>query len=132
MAILAYHGTPYEFTQFRVPASGVHFGTEDQAVHACTLKLARLPIKVFETLKPDAHGWHGRLMKVHLHILSPKRVKDARTASAWSRAIQRAKQEGFDALVYRNDFEGREAVDSYVIFDPDQVEIIDPYINLLR
>ena len=129
---LLYHGTPYTFTQFRVPVSGAHFGTLDQAAHACTLKLARLPMKVFETLERDGSGWLGRLMLVRLHITNAKRVSDARTAPAWSKAITKAKQEGYDALVYQNNFEGRQPEDSYVIFDASQVEVIDPYVNMLK
>jgi len=129
MAVTAYHGTPHAFDRFKVPASGLHFGTEEQAVHACTLKMARLPPQQFATLIPDCNGWRGRLMKVRLNVQSVKRVNDARTPSAWARAIKKARQEGYDALVYCNAYEGRGEADSFVVFSADQVEVINPYLN---
>ena len=122
-AITAYHGTPHSFERFRVPASGLHFGTLEQAIHACTLKLARLSIKQFMAIAPDEHGWRGRVIKVTLHLNNVKRVDDARTPAGWSRQIKKAKEEGFDGLVYVNAYEGNDGSDSFIAFSADQVEI---------
>ena len=48
-----YHGTAARFDAFRFPASGVHLGTLDQAVHAATLKLARMPVDAFAALEEE-------------------------------------------------------------------------------
>lgn len=122
--ITAYHGTPYAFEHFKVPASGLHFGDYEQAVHACTLKMARLPLKQFAALEPDEDGWRGRVLAVRLHLNNVKRVEDARTPSNWSRVIKRAKEEGFDGLVYLNVYEGGKSSDSFVVFNAEQVEKI--------
>ena len=68
MTVTAYHGTPHTFERFRVPSSGLHFGTLEQAIHACTLKVARLPLKLFETLPCDEQGWRGRIIKANLRL----------------------------------------------------------------
>lgn len=123
-----FHGTAAApFERFRVPPSGVHFGSYDQAVHAATLKLARLPIKEFERLEEGESGWRGRILLVEIDLQNPLRVKDARTGAAWSRVIQSATTAGHDGLIYRNDYEGRAAEDSFVIFQADQIEIISQH-----
>ena len=94
--ISAYHGTPFEFTLFRVPKSGAHFGTYDQAAHALTNKLARLPLNVFSSLKEDSKGQRGQILQVKLSVSCILRVNDARTPAGWSRVISRAKREGYD------------------------------------
>lgn len=124
MNVTAYHGTPHTFERFRVPGSGLHFGTLEQAIHACTLKVARLPLKLFETLPCDEQGWRGRIIKANLRLANVKRVSDARTPAGWANVIRKAKQEGFDALVYQNAYEGQGGDDSFVVFDADQVEIV--------
>lgn len=122
--INAFHGTPYRFTRFQCPAGGIHFGTYDQAAHAATLKLARMPADQFAALPEGQSGFRGVIMQVRLHVQNIKRVRDARTPAAWSRCIRKARHEGFDALVYQNDYEGREPADSFVVFDPDRIEIL--------
>ncbi|MFK8773632.1 hypothetical protein [Aeromonas caviae] len=124
MTVTAYHGTPHTFERFRVPSSGLHFGTREQAIHACTLKLARLPTKQFGVLIPDHHGWRGRVIKANLHLTNAKRVNDARTPAGWAKVIKKAKQEGYDGLIYKNTYEGRDDADSYVVFDANQVEVV--------
>lgn len=124
--VVAYHGTPFTFTEFTESPSGIHFGNLDQAAHAATIKLGKLPSHVFATLEPDSHGWCGRILKVQLSLGRTKRVKDARTAAKWVREIRKAISEGYDSLVYRNDFEGQAkgATDSYVVFKASQARIL--------
>lgn len=51
-------------------------------------------------------------------------MSDARTPAGWANVIRKVKQEGFDALVYRNAYEGQGGDDSFVVFDADLVEIV--------
>ncbi len=118
-----YHGTSAEFSTFRVPPSGVHVGTFDQAVHAATMKLARMAPGKFASLEPDASGWPGTILMVSLKVKQIKDVDDAKTAIAWARAIKTARAQGFDCLRYINAFEGREPAPSYVVFDQGGIEI---------
>jgi hypothetical protein len=119
-----FHGTAYRFSHFCSSASGIHFGSLEQAAHAATLKLASLPVKDFAALSEDAHGFRGIILECRLNIHRTKRVKDARNSGGWARVITAAKQQGFDSLVYRNRWEGREPQDSFVVFDPSCIEII--------
>jgi hypothetical protein len=57
-----------------------------------------------------------------LSIKNPKRVKDQK--DDWKAAIKKAKQEGYDGIVYRNEAEGKN--DSYIAFDPGQLKSADP------
>lgn len=123
--ILAHHGTvAAPFETFKVPPSGAHFGSFDQAAHAATLKLGRMPAKEFERLTPDSSGWRGRILMVELDIRNPLPVKDARTGAAWSRLIKSASAAGHDGLVYQNAYEGREPELSYVAFKAEQIRIL--------
>lgn len=118
----AFHGTPYRFAEFVCPPSGLHFGTIDQAAHAATIKLGKMPVDELAILPIDHHGWRGLVIPVRLTIHRLKRVRDARTAKAWAKQIAVARAEGFDGLVYRNHYEGRDGADSYCVFDARQVE----------
>lgn len=123
--VVLFHATARLFVDFRIPASGLHLGSLDQAVQAATLKLARLPAKEYAKLEPDTSGWHGRLIKVRLRCTRIERVKDCRTAAAWARRIADCKARGVEALVYLNEYEGRKAEDSYVVFDASSIEVLD-------
>ncbi|MCP1674355.1 hypothetical protein J2T57_001457 [Natronocella acetinitrilica] len=129
MLITAYHGTPYRFSRFRAAASGIHFGSVEQAVHACTIRLGKLPIAQFERLTAGRVGWPGRILQVRLSIRCMERVADAGTAAAWQAAIREARAAGIDALVYENAYEGRLAGDAVVVFEPTAIEILDPDWN---
>lgn len=54
MVVDVFHGTAVRFDTFQMRPSGLHFGSFDQAVHAATLKLARLPLRQMKspTAKP--------------------------------------------------------------------------------
>lgn len=125
----AYHGSPYKFDRFREHSSGLHFGTFDQAAHAAMNKLGRMPLAEFEKL-PEVNGWRGNIMLVRITCTKIKRVKDSRTPAAWSRVIKKALEEGYDALVYANDYEGRNAQsESYLVMNPAQIEIEAYYLR---
>lgn len=120
--VVAYHGTPYAFERFdaSIPG-GIHFGTLSQASHALSLKVARLPLAQFEQLPLLDGGQPGYLIRAVLTIRNPKRVSDVRTAERWDEEIAVARVQGYDGLVYRNAFEGRDEADSWVVFSPDQI-----------
>lgn len=126
--LIAYHGSSHLFSHFKPSSSGLHFGTEDQAAHAATIKLARLPLKEFERIQAEhqtASRWLGRLYRVELDMQNTKRIADPRTPAAWSRIIKHARHEGYDSIVYANEYEGSTPSDSYCVFDPKQTKIIE-------
>lgn len=124
MRIQVFHGTAACFEQFKVPTSGLHLGTFEQAAHAATLKLGRLSPKAYEQLQPDPSGWNGRLILCELDVQRVLRVEDAKTPSAWAALIRKVSKD-FDCMVYANQYEGRHEEDSYVVFSPAHVRILD-------
>lgn len=120
MKISVFHGTASVFSSFKIRPSGLHFGTFDQAVHAATLKLARISLREFSKLTPDSNGWNGRIIKCELDVSRILRVEDARTPSAWAALIKKVRSD-FDCLVYLNKYEGRQIENSYVVFDETKV-----------
>jgi hypothetical protein len=126
MKIPAFHGTASDFSWFRWAPCGLHFGTLDQAVHAATHALARLSPQEF-VQRPEIEGWRGRLIQVELDIRNPKRLEDVRTNTAWNFEIAQAEAEGYDGIVYENAYEGRHKADSYVVWDAEQITILENY-----
>lgn len=61
----------------------------------------------------------GKFTQAHLSIKNPKRVSDQQ--NDWAEAIEKAKAEGYDGLIYRNQFEDK-GKDSYVAFYPHQIK----------
>lgn len=118
--ISVYHGSPYSFAGFNASSSGIHFGSFDQAVHAATLKLARMPTEKFAALE-EIGGWRGKVYKCEIDLGKTKRIKDPRTPQAWARQIKKAAADGFTAIVYCNEFEGAQEADSYCVFSPDRI-----------
>ena len=57
--------------------------------------------------------------EVYLSIKNPKRVRDQK--DNWTTAVRKAKEEGYDGLVYRNEFEDKGS-DSWVVFRPEQIK----------
>lgn len=118
-----YHGSPYVFTTFKHSEAGIHFGTYDQAVHAATIHLGRMPLDAFEALVP-VNGWRGRIYQCRVSLGRTKRIKDPRTPEDWTREIKRAITEGYTSIVYLNEFEGFAKEDSYCVFTPDCATIL--------
>ncbi len=58
------------------------------------------------------------LTEVFLSIKNPKKVRDQ--GADWSDAIEQAKKEGHDGIVYVNEFEDKGSL-SYIVFDSDQI-----------
>lgn len=108
--LVVYHATPNDISSFDT-RNGSHFGTVDQSeeIH-------------------DRHDFNGvssglNTIAAYLSIKNPKRIDDlGPNPAAWRKAKELAESEGFDGLVYSNEFEGGEAQDSYVVFSPTQIK----------
>jgi hypothetical protein len=61
------------------------------------------------------------ITQAYLALINPKRMKDQK--DDWSKAIEEAKSQGFDGIVYRNEFEDKGS-DSYIVFYPSQVKSV--------
>ena len=95
---------PYDF---------MHFGTKASA-------LART--SAFNEAEAEAKGFD--ITPAYLSIQKPKYVKDQGTTAKWSKVVEQAKAEGYDGLIYTNEYEDVGST-SYVIFDPGQAKSTD-------
>lgn len=59
--------------------------------------------------------------EVYLSIKNPKRVSDQ--ADDWKADVKKAKEEGYDGIVYRNQFEDK-GKDSWIAFSPEQIKSV--------
>jgi len=84
-------------------------------------KSARRDVENFarELAENDQDSEPMNRTEAYLSIKNPKRVKDQ--VGSWKDAIAKAKKEGYDGLVYRNEFEDK-GKDSYVAFEPTQIK----------
>lgn len=102
--MVVYHGTLRDFDKF-APES--HFGTAAAANKRLRMMNA---------------AEDGAVMPVYLSIQNPKRVGDKAIhgkKSEWNWAVDTAKLEGYDGIVYSNTVEGGE---SWIAFSPNQVK----------
>ena len=67
----------------------------------------------------------GNMTVAYLKADNLKRVKDAGTADKWEKVVEKAKAQGYDGLVYRNEFEDA-GKDSYIVFRPGQIKSAEP------
>ncbi len=67
----------------------------------------------------------GNMTVAYLKADNLKRVKDAGTADKWEKVVEKAKAQGYDGLVYRNEFEDA-GNDSYIVFRPEQIKSAEP------
>jgi len=67
----------------------------------------------------------GNMTVAYLKADNLKRVKDAGTADKWEKVVEKAKAQGYDGLVYRNEFEDA-GNDSYIVFRPGQIKSAEP------
>lgn len=116
--IVVYHGTNLSVTNKGVPFwtfyEDQHFGTEEQAK-----ELARAG-------RPEAER---KMYEVFLNIRNIKRVPDVpqdwikNHSEYWEPVFAQAKTEGYDGLVYVNEWEDSDSKsDSYVAFAPSQIK----------
>jgi hypothetical protein len=66
----------------------------------------------------------GNLTKTYLFFNNLKTVKDQ--GDNWNDTIIKSKEEGYDGLKYKNEFEDKGST-SYVIFNPQQAKSADPF-----
>lgn len=120
---VTYHGTPVRFDRFRVSElDGVHFGSLEQASHRLCMLVARLPLPQFEKLPHLDGGQPGLIVRATIRMDRPLRVADQQAASNWRRVIAQAKAEGYDGLIYRNEYETPYTEgDSYIVFSESQI-----------
>jgi hypothetical protein len=96
-------------------SGGLHFGSLGQASRASSQH-------VMEGTADDSKKMTHAAV---LSIKNPKRVKDAVDARGWQQEILQAKKEGYDGLVYQNQFEGGK--DSYVPFSRKQIKFLGSF-----
>lgn len=123
--IEAFHGSASRFRSFKNSDYGIHAGTYDQAAHAATLKLGEIPLEKFEALQVDSNGWRGIIYRVRLDLGKSLRVEDPGTPKKWKKVISSARKNGYESIVYLNQFEGREEAESYCVFDSSKITILD-------
>ena len=115
---VVYHGTNLTVANRGVPFwtfyEDQHFGTRSQAEEMARAGWPDAERKVYETF---------------LNIRNIKRVKDAPQdwilthSEYWEPIFNDAKAEGYDGLVYQNDWEDSDSKDdSFVVFDPSQIK----------
>ena len=120
--LVVYHGTDLEQVNGGEPFytfyEDSHFGTWGQAegrLYGRNAYFIRKNPKIYE---------------VYLNLKNPKRVPDvpidweATHSEYWEQAIKQAKEEGYDGIVYKNEWEGEG--DSYIAFNPNQIKSADP------
>ena len=116
--LVVYHGTSATFDTFDVKESfdgGFHFGTAEAATN-----------RIADGAGLDPSGWRHELsvypniMPVYLSIQRPLRLSfDPYDEETWAEGIERAKDKGYDGIVYPNAVEGGE---SWVAFSPTQIK----------
>lgn len=142
--LVVYHGTVNDFDTFggKRSAEGFHFGSAGQANFR--LHQEHGLIFVGESWSKGGHN----IVPVYLSIRNPKRLKDR--SGSWKSAVQKAKDEGYDGIVYLNrgelpkvpgqpantltqrewkalsddEFKARfpQAEDSWIAFNPEQIK----------
>lgn len=118
-----YHGTVVPLWPLAVSPSGLHFGSLAQASNRLSCVLAGLPVEVFSALPKMNGGQPGYIVRAALRTCRTKRITDQRDETAWINAVAVARSEGFDSLVYVNDFEcPYQKCDSIIIFDSEQIQ----------
>ena len=93
-----------------------HFGNLDQAEGKAGILLSESRMIDAETIPT--------IYIVMVTTNNSKRVKDVGD-NAWGLEIRKAEREGFDSIIYENEYEGEGM--SYIIFDSSDVTIIDKF-----
>ncbi|MBK8772108.1 MAG: hypothetical protein IPM06_17025 [Rhizobiales bacterium] len=70
----------------------------------------------------DADSEPMPVTQAYLSLQNPKRVKDQ--GEDWTAAVAKAKAQGYDGIVYRNEFEDK-GKDSYIVFSPTQIKSVN-------
>ena len=131
-SIIAYHGTNTKFTKFDKSKRelGFHFGsTKEQALdRGKYLIKAKLILTNPYDIVSDLGQWDDmEMLKEYLGEANEgpftneefdkfKNSDDVRSG---------LKKLGYDGLVYDNSFEGQKNAPSYIVFEPEQIHIIE-------
>lgn len=100
-----YHCSPVKIKYFNFD-KGVHFGGPYSALEA--------------GLRKDAQTLY--LHKVELYCDSFYESEDVGCSEEWAKVIEKAKEQGFKAIKYKNKYEP-DTVHSYLVFDPDIITL---------
>lgn len=116
-----YHGSAWGGHVKWQPHDMQHFGTEEQAANRIKRSLSFEP-DIIEAWPEDHLGNllepKPKIEKVRIKGKF-KRTEDVSDDYKWHRISQEAREEGYDGLVYKNEWEG--AGDSYLVFDKKNV-----------
>ena len=137
--MIVYHGTDLTLVNRSEPFwqfyDDSHFGTLGQAVF-------RRDSFEWMPKTADALKRHSKVLPqkktltkiypVYLNIRNPKRVKDVPKdweethAEYWQQQIEKAKKQGYDGIVYLNEYEDtKHPADSWIAFYPEQIKSAD-------
>ena len=122
--IWLYHGSPYLFDDFRPSPAGIHFGTLHQAEFMATKRVEEMTQDEYEEVC-DEDGFAGHIYHCQIAVMRTKRIDDPQSSLRWAKDIDIAIREGYDSIVYRNDFEWDDGADSLCIFCPSAIRIIE-------
>ena len=129
MPQILHHGTNLSAVNggnpFWIFRPGSHFGTQGQAD---------------ERVKFGSGTDQKKIYNVYLNIRNPKRVRDVPLewlededgthSEWWEKQIERAKYQGYDGLVYLNEYEDTDhPADSWIAFYPEQIKSADENIG---
>lgn len=93
------------------------FGTEEEAWADANQAAEQYADSMMDSMDEGVS-----MTEVYLAIENPKRVKDQK--DNWAAAIAKAKQEGYDGIVYRNQYEDIGS-DSFIAFYPEQIKSVN-------
>lgn len=126
---ILHHGTNLSAVNggnpFWIFRPGSHFGTQGQAD---------------DRVKFGSGTDQKKIYNVYLNIRNPKRVRDVPLewlededgthSEWWEKQIERAKYQGYDGLVYLNEYEDTDhPADSWIAFYPEQIKSADENIG---
>ena len=129
MPQILHHGTNLSAVNggnpFWIFRQGSHFGTQGQAD---------------ERVRFGSGTDQKKIYNVYLNIRNPKRVRDVPLewlededgthSEWWEKQIERAKYQGYDGLVYLNEYEDTDhPADSWIAFYPEQIKSADENIG---
>lgn len=137
--MIVYHGTDLTLVNHSEPFwqfyDDSHFGTLGQATFRRD-SFEWMP-KTTDALKQQSRVLPQRktitkIYPVYLNIRNPKRVSDVPKdweethAEYWQEQIEKAKQQGYDGIVYLNEYEDtKHPADSWIAFYPEQIKSAD-------
>lgn len=141
--LVVYHGTNLTRRNnnepFYVFYPDSHFGTEGQARSRVSMYQSKAYMDFNMKFGQPLNMELTKIYPVYLNIRNPKRVSDVpmdedewdgTQKQWWDKQIRRAKEQGYDGLVYANEYEDSEhPADSWIAFYPEQVKSADENVG---